>query len=278
MRNIAGNLGPIESLLASGENGTMRTNTARVEAKRDRMSFERFLTNRRGVELSPQERAILEGTVSDTRVVQARHTVVEPGEVVTTSTLLVKGFMSRYIDGPTGLRQLVAVHVAGEFVDLHAFPMRELDHSIATLTDAKVAVVPHASLQKALDGREELARKLWFSTLLDAALHRAWLFRVGRLDGVGRVAHFFCEMHARLDAAGETQGLQFQLPMTQEEVGEVCGLTSVHVSRVLRQLREAGLLSFRGGLAEIGSQERLAGRGHFNPQYLYLKTPPARSQ
>lgn len=238
------------------------------------MSFERFLTNRRDVELSPEERRLLEACVSGTRAVPARTTIVDPGERVTTSTLLVKGFMSRYIDGPTGLRQLVAIHVPGEFVDLHAFPMRELEHSIATLTDAEVAIVPHAALTQALDGREELSRKLWFSTLLDAALHRAWLFRVGRLDGAGRLAHFFCEMHARLDAAGQAKGARFHLPLTQTELGEVCALTSVHVNRVLRQLREAELLSFRAGEAEILSHAGLARRGHFDPHYLYLKSAP----
>lgn len=238
------------------------------------MIFDRFLTNRRGYELTAEELRLLDGAVSEVRTIDARTTMIEAGERVTSSTLLVRGFMSRYIDDPAGLRQLVAMHVAGEFVDLHAYPMRELDHSIGTLTSCEVAIVPHDALKAVLEGHEDLSRKLWFSTLLDAALHRAWLFRVGRLDAVGRVAHLFCEMNARLESAGLSDGETFQLPMTQTDIAEVCGLTPEHVNRVLRQLREGELCQFKSGSVTLINPAALARRGHFDPNYLYLKTAP----
>jgi CRP-like cAMP-binding protein len=234
------------------------------------MFMDRLLANRRGVELTPQERALLENAISEIRTVDARVTIVEAGKPIDVSTYLLDGVISRYIDDRKGLRQLVSIHVAGEFVDLHAYPMHALDHSIGTLTAATIAVVPHNALKEVLDPRPELTRKLWFSTLVDASMHRAWLFRVGRLDAVGRVAHLLCEMNARLHAVGLSDGRRFALALTQADIAEICGLTTVHTNRVFRQLRESGLCRMRSSLVEIEDPAALARRGNFSPYYLYL--------
>ena len=237
------------------------------------MFTDRFLANRRGVALLAEERALLESAISEIRTLEPRTTLVRAGEAIGISTLLVEGMMSRYIDDHKGLRQLVAVHVAGEFVDLHAYPMHRLDHSIGTLTAATVAIMPHDAMHEILAGREAFARKLWFSTLLDAALHRAWLFRLGRLDAVGRVAHFLSETNARLQAVGLSDGRRFALGLTQTDIAEVCGLTTVHTNRAIRQLREAGLCVLKSSLVEVTDAQGLAKRGDFDPDYLYLDPP-----
>lgn len=234
------------------------------------MFMDRLLANRRGVALTSDERARLESTIAEVRTFEPRLTIVEAGRHVDVSTFLLEGIMSRYIEDRKGLRQLVSIHVPGEFVDLHAYPMRELDHAIGTLTAVTVALVPHTALKELLDPRPELTRKLWFSTLIDAAMHRAWLFRVGRLDAVGRVAHFLCEMNARFHAVGLSDGRRFVLTLTQADIAEICGLTTVHINRVLRQLREAGLCEMRTSLVEIDDPDALARRGNFSPDYLYL--------
>lgn len=241
------------------------------------MFLDRLLANRRGVQLEPEERALLEGGISEVRTIEPRRTIIEAGERVSVSTYLIEGIVSRYIDDKKGLRQLVAVHVPGEFIDLHAYPMRELDHSIGSLTAATVAIIPHDTLKDILDPRPDLARKLWFSTLIDAAMHRAWLFRLGRLDAVGRVAHFLCEINARLAAVGLSDGRRFALALTQSDIAEICGLTTVHTNRAFRQLREAGLCQMRASLVEIGDADALARRGDFSPHYLYLAQPASRS-
>jgi CRP-like cAMP-binding protein len=232
--------------------------------------FDRFLANRRDVNLTDEERQLLEHAVSEVRTFSPRETVVEAGRKVTVSTFLTEGVMTRYIDDRRGLRQLVAIHLAGEFVDLHAYPMRELDHSVGTLSRATVAIVPHDALREILDPRPELTRKLWFSTLVDASLHRTWLFRVGRLDAVGRVAHFLSEMNVRLRAVGLSDGRQYRLALMQADIAEVCGLTTVHTNRVLRQLREANLCAIRSSMVRIHDPAGLARRGDFDPAYLYL--------
>jgi CRP-like cAMP-binding protein len=237
------------------------------------MFTERFLRDRRGVHLEVDERARLEAAISEIQTLPPRTNIVHAGDQLQHSTLLIEGFMSRYIDDRRGLRQLVAVHVPGDFVDLHAFPLKILDHDVATMTASTVAIVPHAQLDAIMLEMPQLTRKLWFATLLDAAIHRAWLFRLGRLDAVGRVAHFLCETNARLVSAGLSDGRRFALGLNQNDLAEICGLTSVHVNRVMRQLREERLCIFRSSLVEILDPDRLTKRGQFDPAYLYIDDP-----
>ncbi len=230
----------------------------------------RFLRDKIGASLTSQERARLERSITEVRTLEPRSTFVRSGEPLSQSALLIEGMMSRYIDDRRGLRQLVAVHVPGDFVDLHAYPLKFLDHDVATMTSATIALIPHHELDLINDEMPRLTRKLWFSTLLDAAIHRAWLFRLGRLDAMGRVAHFICEINERLASAGLSDGRRFALGLIQSDLAEICGLTNVHVNRVMRSLREERLCTFRSSLVEITDPERLAARGEFDPAYLYI--------
>lgn len=233
------------------------------------MLTEKFLLGRGREELSAQEVQILEDGVSEVKSLPARYRLVRAGQPVGTSTLLLEGFICRYMDDRDGLRQLVAVHVPGDFVDLHAFPMKRLDHDVATLGPAKVAMFDHATLKTITEQHPHLTQRLWFSTLLDAAMHREWIFRMGRLGAEGRVAHLFCEIYARLEMVGLAKDGCYALPMTQPDLAEACGITGVHVNRVLRLLRERRLVTFRANTVEIIDLAGLASVGEFHPDYLY---------
>ncbi|MEC3951381.1 Crp/Fnr family transcriptional regulator [Sphingobium sp. HWE2-09] len=234
------------------------------------MFTERFLKDKRGVALDAGEHARLESAIREVRTLAPRTTLVRAGEPLHQSILLIEGIMSRHIDDRDGLRQLVAVHVPGDFIDLHGYPLKTLDHDVGTMTAATVAIIPHTAMDAIVSEMPDMARKLWFATLIDAAIHRAWLFRLGRLDAVGRVAHFLCETNARLVSAGLSDGRRFALGLTQADIAEICGLTNVHVNRVLRTLREEGFCIFRSSLVEILEPQRLAARGQFDPAYLYI--------
>ncbi|WP_157218443.1 Crp/Fnr family transcriptional regulator [Flavisphingomonas formosensis] len=239
--------------------------------------MDHFLRGRSIERLDEAERDRLEGLISRHRRLSARTTLVERGEELRQSTLLVEGFMIRYIDDVEGHRQIVSFHVPGDFVDLHGYPLRVLDHSIATITDALIAVVPHSQLSQIMDSDPTLARKLWAATLLDAAMHREWLFRLGRLEAVGRIAHFLAETDARLQAIGLSDGRTCALPITQGDLAEITGLTSIHVNRVLRTLREENICLLRASRLEILDRHRLYRIGQFDPTYLYLKATPPTS-
>lgn len=231
--------------------------------------LEKFLAGRRRGELSDAELAALEAAVNAVVEYPAREIVVRHGKRVNSCMLLLDGFMTRYMDGIDGERQLVALHVPGDFVDLHSFPLEMLDHDIDSLTVVKVASFPHAAIERLIVEYPNLGRQLWFSTLLDAAMHREWIFRLGRLGASGRVAHLFAETERRLRMVGLSDGKKFALPMQQSDVASACGITPVHTNRVLRDLRERGIVSFSGGQVHITDIAKLHREAEFDEGYLY---------
>ncbi|MES3152366.1 Crp/Fnr family transcriptional regulator [Sphingomonas faeni] len=233
------------------------------------MISSKFLMGRGRSELTDEEKQVLEDSIAGVRSLPGRNLMVRAGERVEVSTLLLEGFICRYMDDRQGQRQLVAVHVPGDFVDLHGFPMKRLDHDVATIGPAKIATIEHRTLQSITERFPHLTRMLWFSTLLDAAMHREWIFRLGRLGAEGRIAHLFCELYTRLEMVGLAQDGRFTMAMTQPDLAEACGITGVHVNRVLRVLRERGLLTYKGGEAHIADLKGLAAIAEFEPQYLY---------
>lgn len=221
-------------------------------------------------ELSDDERNRLEGAAAGVRQFKAGQLAVRQDTPIFSSLLLVDGMMTRHVDARDGKRHLVAVHVPGDFVDLHAFTLKRLDHDVGALTDVSVAVFPHMSLEHIQQHDPELTRRLWFLTMLDAAMHRQWIYRLASLNAMQRVAHFLCEINARLLATGASDGREFALPMTQSDLGEVCGLTNVHISRVLRELREKGLCHVKSSRVQILDLKGLTEQAFFEPGYLYL--------
>lgn len=233
------------------------------------MLTEKFLMGRHREELSAAEIAVLEQSVGGTATFDARHDIVRHGERVERSMLLVEGYICRYMDGLDGSRQLVALHVPGDFVDLHGYPMRMLDHDVAALTRCTVATFPHATVERMVVDYPNLGRLLWFSTLLDAAMHREWIFRLGRLGANGRIAHFFAEIGRRLQMVNLSDGLRFALPMHQTDLASACGMTSVHANRILRELRDGGIVTFTNGHVEVHDLRALHRIAEFDDRYLY---------
>lgn len=228
------------------------------------------LAGRRIAPLTAAESGKLERAIIEVRSVGARTILTRKGEVLETSSILLKGFLSRHVDDRRGHRQFVSLQVPGDLVDFHSYPMRFLDHDVAALSDAQVALIPHSAIAAITRADAGLARKIWFATLLDAALHRGWIFRLGRLDAPARVCHFFAETAARLQAIGLGTQKHFPLPITQTDLGEACSLTGVHTSRVLKALRGAGICTFRDGEVHIGDPSALIRMAQFDPTYLYL--------
>lgn len=233
------------------------------------MLTSRFLMGRHRGDLTSVDQDALEDAIGSVTTYGPREEMVQHGVEIHQSMLLVEGYVCRYMDGLDGDRQLVALHVPGDFVDLHGLPLRRLDHDIASLTEAKVALFPHPVLSDLIVERPNLGRMLWFSTLLDAAMHREWIFRLGRLGAIGRVAHFFAEIGRRLQMVELSDGCSFHLPLQQSDLAEACGITPVHANRVLRELRERGIVTFKGGEVQVSDLSALHAVAEFNDGYLY---------
>lgn len=117
--------------------------------------------------------------------------------------------------------------------------------------------------------RPLIARALWLAGLVDESALRAWTVSLGKRDAAERLAHLICELFVRLGIAGSDRTDGFDLPLTQEELGDALGLTPVHVNRVLRHLREAGLMSFKNRTVEIVDFPKLQKVAGFDPGYLH---------
>jgi CRP-like cAMP-binding protein len=144
-----------------------------------------------------------------------------------------------------------------------------MDHAIGTLTPGTVAIIPHEVLLDLTQIYPRIARALSHSILVDAATAREWMVRLGRRTAYERTAHLLCELWLRLDAVGLTQGDNFKLPVTQARLADALGLTPVHVNRILKQLRESGLITLHGGTVKITDWDGLRNAGEFTPDYLY---------
>jgi CRP-like cAMP-binding protein len=161
----------------------------------------------------------------------------------------------------------------GDFFDLHGFALKRLDHDLVTLGASRVGYVPHERLRALLRDEPHLARLLWFSTLLDAAIHREWIVTLEQLTAEGRVAHLLAETWCRLDFVGLGDKDGFDLPLNQIELSSACGTTTVHMNRTVRTLRESGVAEIRRGRATIPDRLKLEKLGGFEPSYLYGEGP-----
>jgi len=225
-------------------------------------------------DINAEEEAAIRSAVGPAQDVPSDRTIIEAGERLTASTLLLAGLMCRYKDLKDGERQITELHVPGDFVDLHSFTLKRLDHSIMALTPCKIASVPHVNITKLTEEHPHLTRVYWFNTNLDAAIHREWELSLGRRSALARTAALFCELHTRLAIVGLTDGNTYDLRITQTELAECLGLTHIHVNRTLRELREHKVVEFRSGKVRISSFEGLAAIAEFDPSYLYLEPRP----
>jgi CRP-like cAMP-binding protein len=222
-------------------------------------------------EISSKEEQAIRAAISEEREYRSDHTFIKAGVELSVSTLLLDGLMCRYKDLRSGERQISELHVPGDFADLHSFTLKRLDHNVMTLTPCRVAIVPHENLEAITREHPHLTRVYWFSTNLDAAIHREWELSLGRRSALSRTAHLFCELRVRLGISGLADDKGYELPLTQADLSECLGLTSVHVNRTLKELREMGVVEFRSRRVSIHDWDELQRVAEFDPAYLYLE-------
>ena len=228
----------------------------------------RFLMGRLRHAMTAREMDLLEGLVERTENFDGERLLVERGDFCDFSTVLIDGFMLRTIrEGDA--RSVVGFQVAGDFVDLHAFALKRLDHDLVTIGRGTLGIVPHERLQQVMRDEPHLARLFWFATLLDAAIHREWIHKHTQLRAMGRVAHVLAELWYRLRMIGKGNSKGFQTPLKQIDLAQMCGISVIHTSRSLTALKDAGCAEFRRGLVIILDGEKLKKVARFDPTYLY---------
>ncbi|OYW45894.1 MAG: transcriptional regulator [Sphingomonadales bacterium 32-68-7] len=227
----------------------------------------RFLMGRLRHGMTEDEKDLIEALVEETVTVSGPTVVLARGVLAERSTMLIEGYILRTVT-ENGRRYIVGINVPGDFVDLHSFALKRLDHDVITLGDARLGYVSHRRLSQAIRD-PHLARILWFATLLDAAVHREWIVKLEQLTAVKRVAHVFCEIWHRLDLVGLGRRDGLRTPLIQADLADMCGTTAIHMNRALRQLKKEGLGEFRRGALYVPDRAALEGFAGFDPTYLY---------
>jgi CRP-like cAMP-binding protein len=204
------------------------------------------------------------------RSLRAQEFIVREDDQPTHACLLLSGYAFRHKNAGNGGRQIFSIHMKGDVVDLHNSILRRADHNIQALTAVEVALIPIKAIRDIAASHPQVGMAMWYDTLVDAAIFREWTLNVGRRDGRARTAHLLCEFSIRLAVAGLAARNQFELPMTQEQLGDALALTSVHINRVLKTLAEEGLIERTKRAVRILHFDRLARVGDFDIGYLHL--------
>ena len=224
--------------------------------------------------LTAEEREAVLNATSREMDFQVGQDIVKEGARPKASSLVVSGLAARYKVLAGGGRQFTALHVPGDFVDLQSLLLKKMDHAVVALTPMRVARVAHATLRQVTDDFPHLARLLWLTTLVDGAIHREWILSMGRRQAPARLAHLLCELFLRQQAVGKVDGMSFSLPLTQAQMGDVLGVSSVHMNRTLQELRRDGMIKWQGPIVTIKDWQRLKSFAEFDAAYLSLERAP----
>jgi CRP-like cAMP-binding protein len=221
--------------------------------------------------LSDAERWAVERLPVRISVLEARQDIVRDGDKPSHCCLVVDGWVCRYKLLSQGKRQIVSFHIAGDTPDLQSLHLHTMDHSLATVTNATLAFIPHEIMRDLTVQHPNLAALLWRDTLIDAAIFREWLASIGRRSAFGHLAHLFCEMYLKQQAVGLAEGYRCPMPVKQVDLADALGLTSVHVNRVLKDMRAQNLVTLRGRTLVIEAWDELLRAAEFDPTYLHLE-------
>ena len=224
--------------------------------------------------ITDHERQVLEALTQRPAHYKRGAEIIVDGSRPSTSCLLVAGLTARAVFLPDGRRQLAALHVAGDFVDLHALLLKTMDHSVIAMSDCAVVFVPHGDLVRVTETEPHLTRVLWLSTTIDAAIQREMIASIGRRTPLQRLAHLLCEQYLRLEVVGLAAGGAFGFAMTQADLADVLGLSLVHTNRTVQDLRATGLVSWSQSDVTILDFEKLVRLARFDAGYLNLNREP----
>ncbi len=221
--------------------------------------------------LSSEDVNLLEAACGIPQSFPPRHDLIREGDKPGPVFVILEGWACRYKLLPEGTRQITAFLMPGDCCDLHASVLDQMEHSIATLTTARVAMIPRKRMEELIETRPAITRAFWWTQLVDEDTLRAWIVSMGRRDSVQRVAHLMCELYVRARNIGLTDGMRFELPLTQTVLGDALGLTPVHVNRVLRKLRASGVMGLSAGSLVIADIAKLALVAGFDDNYLHRR-------
>lgn len=196
-------------------------------------------------------------------------TILREGDHSQICPILLSGFAFRYKLAADGGRQIVALRIPGDPLDFQSLYLHTVDHHMQSLTAVELALVPLAALERLAEARRSIARAILVDILVEGSIGREWQLNIGRRHALPRLAHFLCELAYRLHVIDPGADEGIDVPLTQEQLADILGLTPVHVNRTLKTLEEAGAVIRSGRRLRTGAIGVLARFADFTPLYLH---------
>jgi len=221
--------------------------------------------------LNDDEKQALASLPMQVMAVKENQDIVREGDRPSRSCLIMSGFACTYKLTAGGKRQIVSFTIAGDIPDLQSLHLKVLDNGVSTISPCIVGFIQHEHLHDLCDRYPRITTAFWRETLVDAAMFREWVTNVGRREGYQRMAHILCELLVRLRAVGLAEDHACDLPITQSEFADALGMTTVHINRIMQQLRGTGLIQTQGTRLTVPDWEKLKEAGEFDATYLHLK-------
>ena len=221
-------------------------------------------------DLGPAERQAILALPAQVDQIPPNRDFVQLGERVHHASFVVAGLVGRFGQNREGNRQITAVHIPADMVDLHSVVVPDACAALQALSVTTILRVPHAALRAAAHAWPLIAEAFWRECVVDAAVLAEWVVNLGRRDARSRLAHLFCEVACRVDGPGAKAGAAVPFAATQNQLADMTGLTSVHVNRTLQSLRNDGVVDLRSRAIHVLDWERLVAIGDFDPSYLHL--------
>jgi CRP-like cAMP-binding protein len=195
--------------------------------------------------------------------------LVREGDQGDSCIVLLSGFIYRSKLAGNGARQILSIQMRGDLVDLQNSVLEIADHSVQTLTRVEVAYIRRSAILDLAAAYPGIAMALWRDTVVDGSIFREWILNVGRRSAHQRISHLLCEIIVRQQAAGLCEAPNYHWPMTQEEIGDATGLTTVHVNRTIQRMKADKLFAVNDRLVSVLDWPKLQAAGDFNSAYLH---------
>lgn len=221
--------------------------------------------------LSGHEIALLDQALRPARTIAARYDLVREGDKPGPVVVMIEGWACRYKILPDGSRQILAFLMPGDFCDLHAAVLNEMDHTIATVTPCRIATIVRERMERLIVATPALTQAFWRAQLIDESIMRAWIASIGRRESMERFAHLMLELHVRMRNIGLASDGFCDMPLVQIILADAIGLTPVHVNRVLRTLRERRIMDLDTRKLSIVDIDELARIAGFDDNYLHRR-------
>lgn len=225
------------------------------------------------VSLSNHELALLDQLHSRRKSFSPGTDIIFEGQVDRSAYILASGWVCSYKLLPGGNRQIVDFQIPGDFLGLRSVLFRTADHNIEPITPIQASEVQAHDLLGAFNTAPRLAVAVLWAASRDEAMVVEHLVDIGRRDAKQRMAHFLLELYARLKLVGMATKSGFSCPLTQYMLADALGLSAVHVNRVLRELRDEGLVTFQHSVVTFNDYEGLVAYAEFDRGYLDHEGP-----